>query len=480
MSEELGLTIKKKEDFWKWYLEVIKKAEVVDIRFKTKGFDVYMPTAVRTIREIDNLFIAELESSGHKPLMFPNIIPESNLITEEKHIKGFGTEVFWITHAGKNKLDERLALRPTSETAMYPLYSIWLRSHLQLPMKFYQQGRVYRYETKMTRPLIRPREFRWFEAHNAFKSKQEALEQVKEDMEIFRKIVEKACCIPFILIKKPEWDKFPGADDTYAFQTITPDGKTLQIGTTHDLGQRFAKAFNIKYTDKDGKKKYVYQTCFGPGISRILGAIIAIHGDDKGLILPPAIAPVQIVIVPIYTAQVNAVVMKKAGELLGSLAEKGFRVDLDDRLQYTPGYKFHEWELKGVPIRIEIGPRDIEKGEVTIVRRDFLERITVPEDKLQEQLLEIMDSIGFQLLKRAREYLTIEDAKNIDEIKEIMKKGGFARIDFCGNEKCAEKIEKQTGAEVCGTLFGKQEKIKARCAICNKKAVEKVYIAITY
>jgi len=479
MSEQLGMRIRKNENFWKWYLEVLQKAEVVDIRFKAKGFDVYLPTATRTIREIDRLFIEEFEASGHKPLMFPNIIPESNLSAEEKHIKGFGREVFWITHAGKNKLDERLALRPTSETAMYPMYSIWLRSHLQLPMKFYQQGRVYRYETKMTRPLIRPREFRWFESHNAFKTKEEALSQVSEDVKMFKKVVKDSCCVPSIMVRKPEWDKFPGADDTYAFQTITPDGKTLQIGTTHDLGQRFAKVFKVQYTDKDKKKKYVYQTCFGPGISRILGAIIAIHGDDKGLILPPAIAPVQIVIVPIYTKDTEVMVMKKCGEILGSLAEKDFRVDLDDRLQHTPGYKFHEWELKGVPIRIEIGPRDIADNQVSVVRRDFRERIPVPENKLEEQLLEIMDSIGFQLLKRAQEHLKIEDAKDLKELTKDLKKGGFVRIDFCMKEKCAEKIEK-LGAEVLGTLFDKKEKPKGKCAICGKKAIEKVYVAVPY
>ena len=480
MAEELGMTVKKAENFSDWYYEVLQKAELVDIRFKVKGFDVYMPTAVRVIREIERVFIQELEGSGHIPLMFPIVIPESNLKKEEEHIEGFSVEAFWITHAGKTKLEERLALRPTSETAMYPLYSLWLRSHTQLPMKFYQQGRVWRYETKMTRPLIRPREFKWFEAHCAQSTEQGALDQVAEDTEIFKKIVTDYLSIPFIHIKKPSWDKFAGAEDTFAFEAVLPDGKVLQIGTTHYLGQKFAKAFDVKYLDKDGKKKYVYQTCFGPGVSRITGAMVAIHGDDKGLIIPPAVAPVQVVIVPIFTKQTEAMVMKKAGELLGSLAEKGFRVDLDDRIQYSPGFKFHEWELKGVPVRIEIGPRDIEAGKVTIVRRDFLEKIAVPEDKVEEQLFEIMDSIGAQLLKRAGELMKIQDAHDYTDLKKKLKEGGFVRIDFCMEEKCADNLKEDTTAEVRGTLFGKEEKVGDKCAVCGKKAKQKAYIGISY
>ncbi|MBU3905118.1 MAG: proline--tRNA ligase [Nanoarchaeota archaeon] len=480
MSEQEGITIKKAENFSEWYYEVLQKAELVDIRFNVKGFDVYMPTAVKVLREMEKLFIDELESRAHMPVMFPIIIPESNLKKEEEHIKGFSVEAFWITHAGKSKLDERLALRPTSETAMYPLYSLWLRSHTQLPMKFYQQGRVWRYETKMTRPLIRPREFKWFEAHCAQASEKEALKQVAEDTEIFEKVVRDYFSIPFIHLQKPSWDKFAGGENTFAFETVLPDGKILQIGTTHYLGQKFSKAFDVKYTDKDGKKKYVYQTCFGPGVSRILGAMVSIHGDDKGLIVPPTVAPVQIVIIPVFTKDTEVVVMKKAGELLGSLAEKGFRVDLDDRTQFRPGFKFHEAELKGVPIRIEIGPRDVEKGEVTIVRRDFLERISIPQEKVEEQVLEIMDSIGAQLLKRANIHLKIQDAKSIDEIRKKLKDGGFIRIDFCMNEKCDDELKIKTGTEVRGTLFGKKEKVGTKCAICGTKAKEKAYIGISY
>jgi len=479
---QLGIGTKKSKDFMKWYYEVLQKADIIDTRFKVKGFDVYMPTAMLVIEEMYKLFERALRSTGHMPVMFPNVIPESEFKKEAVHIKGFEEEVFWITHSGKRKLEERLVLRPTSETAMYPLYSLWVRSHMQLPLKFYQTGRVYRYETKMTRPLLRTREFRWIEAHDVQKTKEESIKQVEEDMAIFKEVVTDELCIPFLLLKRMEWDKFPGADNSYAFETMMPDGKVLQIGTTHDLGQRFAKIFGIKFLDEKGKKRYAYQTCFGPGISRIFGALIGIHGDDRGLILPPAVAPIQAVIVPIHTKENKAAVFAKCGEILGWLAEKDFRVHFDSREQFTPGFKFHEWELKGVPVRIEIGPKEVETGTVSLSRRDFLERITIPEEKLEEQLLEIMDSITFQLHKRANEMLLVHGASNYKELKEKLKLGGFVRMPFCVREACDKKLKDDTGAEVRGTLFGDESKPKkgTKCAICGKPAKAIVYAARSY
>jgi prolyl-tRNA synthetase len=365
MSEELGIPVKKGQNFGKWYLEVIKKAEILDYRYGVKGFIVYMPEGMLILREIERVFDDELEQAGHKPVMFPVLIPEGALKREAEHIKGFGKEVFWITRAGKRKLEEKLFLRPTSETGMYPLYSLWIRSHKDLPLKLYQAVSVYRYETKMTKPLLRGREFFWIETHTAQKSLKDADNQVKQDMKIFEKIVKDYLGISFLLLKRMDWDKFPGSIESYAYDTLLPDGKILQIGTTHNLGDKFAKAFDIKYMDKNNKKKYVNQTCFGPGLSRIMGAILSTHGDDKGLILPPSIAPLQIVIVPIYTKGKKTDVMKKCGETLGKLVELGYRVHLDDRDQFTPGFKFHEWEMKGVPLRIEIGPEDIKNKKIS-------------------------------------------------------------------------------------------------------------------
>ena len=480
MSEELGLSVKKAENFGEWYLQVLQKAEVLDTRYGIKGFLVYMPLGMLSVKEIYRLFEDELDSRNHKPTQFPVVIPQSYFKKEAEHIKGFEQEVFWITHAGKDKLNERMCLRPTSETAMYPMYSIWIRSHLQLPLKLYQSGCVYRYETKMTKPLMRGREFLWIETHTAQKTWEDAENQVKEDVEIFRKVVTDNLCVPFLLLKRPDWDKFPGAENTYAFETILPDGVSLQIGTTHNLGEKFAKVFNIKYSDASKKKKYVNQTCYGIGIGRILGALISIHGDDRGLILPPVIAPVQIVIVPIYTQNTKPKVLEKCGEVLGKLEEKGFRVHLDDREQYTPGFKFNEWELKGVPLRIEIGPIDIENNKISIVRRDFLERVTVDEGKLEVFVLEALDSISSQLKKRANELMLIQDAKDYKELKEKLKSGGFVRIPFCMRESCAKKLKDEITAEVRGTFFGKTEKVEGKCAICNEKAKEMVYIAKAY
>lgn len=477
MSEELGMK-NKKSNFGEWYLEVLEKAEVVDQRYGVKGFQVFMPLGMLTIKRIEDLFEDALEDKDHKPVLFPVVIPESYLKKESKHIKGFEEEVFWITHAGRNKLDERICLRPTSETAMYPLFSLWVRSYANLPLKIYQTCAVYRYETKMTKPLLRGREFLWIEAHTAQRNWEDAEEQTKEDCAIFKKVMD-YIGIPFLFLKRPDWDKFPGADNTYAFETIMPDGKALQIGTSHNLGENFSKVFNVKYTDENGKKRFATTTSFGPGIMRILGAVISIHGDDKGIILSPSIAPIQIVIVPIYTGITRSRVMEKCGEILGKLEDQ-FRVHLDDREQYTPGFKFHEWELKGVPLRIEIGPKDIEERKITLVRRDFLERVSIEEDKLEEQILETLDSIGFQLQKRAQEIMAVNDADDYKDVKQKLKEGGFIRISFCMNEKCAEKLKEETTAEVKGTLTIERMKPKEKCAICENKAKEVVYIAKTY
>ncbi|NIO44218.1 MAG: proline--tRNA ligase [Candidatus Aenigmarchaeota archaeon] len=480
MSEELGLSVKKTENFGKWYLEVLQKAEVLDTRYGIKGFLVYMPLGMLTIKDIYKLFENELEIRKHKPALFPVVIPQSYFKKEAEHIKGFEKEVFWITHAGKNKLQEKMCLRPTSETAMYPMYSIWIRSHLQLPLKLYQSTAMYRYETKMTKPLMRGREFLWIEAHTAQKSWDDAEKQVKEDMEIFKKVVTDNLCIPFLLIKRPEWDKFAGAEETYAFETLLPDGISLQIGTTHNLGEKFANVFNIQYMDENRKKKYVNQTCYGIGIGRILGALISIHGDDNGLIFPPVVAPTQIVIIPIYKKDTKEKVLKKCKEVLGRLKEKGFRVHLDDREKHTPGFKFNEWELKGVPFRIAIGPIDIEKKQVSYSKRDEKNELTTPEDGLEKFVKTKLDEISSNLLKKAKNLMKIQDAENYSDLKEKLKKGGFIRIPFCMKEKCAEKLKDNTGAEVRGTLFEKNEKAKGNCAICGEKAEKIAYVAKAY
>jgi len=481
MSEELGVQTKK-SDFGEWYLEVIDKCSIVDKRYPVKGFPIYMPWGMFLVRQVTQALETELEKTGHKPVNFPVVIPESSLKKEKEHVKGFENEVFWITHAGENKLSERLFLRPTSETAFYPMYSLWIRSYSDLPLKLYQTVQTYRYETKMTKPLMRGREFFWIETHTAQKSHEDVAKQVREDMQIFERVLSELG-IPFLLFERPSWDKFPGAEFSYAYETIMPDGNTLQIGTTHDLGQKFSKPFDIKFTDEKGNKNFIYQTCFGPGISRIVAAIIALHGDDKGLILPPDIAPVQVVIVPILIKGKEEDVTKKSREVYKKL--KQFRTELDER-DYRPGFKFNEWEMKGVPLRIEIGPKDVEKGQVTLVRRDNSKKFCIKEAEIEKEVGKEMDDITNSIKEKAGNNfeLNIKEAKDFDGLKKLVEKGGFVRTEFCSiakdGEACAEKIEKGLSAEVRGVLFDKNEKPKGKCICCGKPAKHVVYIAKAY
>lgn len=476
MSEQLGLSTKKK-DFSEWFLEVMEKAGIVDQRYPIKGSEVLLPLGAGILRKMVSILESLLKENGNKEVLFPLLIPEKFFKKESHHIKAFEEEVYYVTQAGKNKLDEKLVLRPTSETAMYPMFSLWIRSHQELPLKVFQTVSVFRYETKMTKPLVRMREVMFFnESHTAHESWEQAEQEVGKAVQIYSKYYLDHLALPFFVLKRPEWDKFPGAVYSLAFDTLMPDRKALQIGTVHNLGENFAKAFDIKFTDKSGKKKYVNQTCYGIS-TRPLAALIAIHGDDRGLLMPPEVAPTQIVIVPIFTKQTEKKVLEKAGEIFGRLKEK-YSVVLDERRQ-TPGFKFHDLELKGVPLRIEIGPKDLESKQVVLARRDFLERIPVDENELEKEIQEALDSMFLQMRKKAQESLRIEDASDHKELKEKLKEG-FVRIDFCMSEKCAEQLKEETKAEVRGTLYGRHEKAGKKCAVCGKPAKEKAYVARAY
>jgi prolyl-tRNA synthetase len=482
MAKEEGITVKKSENFSEWYTQVIQKAELADIRYNVKGFLVHKPWATKMIKLMNSIIEKELEERGHQPFFFPSVIPESFLKKEKEHAE-FSAEVFWITEAGEEhkKLEERLALRPTSETAIYSMFSLWIRSWRDLPMKTYQTCQVWRYES-YTRPFIRGREFYWIEAHNAFATKEEAEKQVKEDMEITRKTLYEKFCIPFIFFKRPEHDKFKGAVSTFAADTIMPDGKVLQLPSTHFLGQNFAKAFNVKFVDKDKKEKYVWQTCYGPATWRILAAVIAIHGDDKGLIIPPAIAPYQVVIIPIYYKKgEKEKVFKKAVELEKGL---GVRSYADLKEDHTPGWKFNYWELMGVPIRIEIGPKDLKKKQVVVARRDTGKKEVIKEKDLKEKVEFLLKNIEDDLRKKADKFFSenLSEAKNFEELKKILEeKGGLVKIEWCGNVECANEIKARTsGGTIRGTIFGKEEKPKGNCIFCGKKAKQIVYVAKQY
>ena len=483
LQDNLGITVKKSENFSEWYTQVVKKAELADIRFNVKGFLVHMPWSVKAMKLMYRKLEDELEKSGHQPLMLPSVIPESNFEKEKEHAE-FKAEVFWITEVGseRKKLEERLALRPTSETAFYQMYSLWVRSWRDLPMKRYQSCQVWRHETKATRPFIRGREFWWIEAHDAFATREEAEAQVKKDAEITERVMHKLFGIPFLFFQRPEHDKFQGAEHTYAADTIMPDGRVLQLPSTHFLGQNFAKAFNVKFVDEDGKEKYVWQTCYGPAIWRIFGAIVAIHGDDRGLILPPEVAPIQTIVVPIFFKGKEREILKKARTIKQKIVRRGIRAEVDEREEHTPGWKYNYWELKGTPLRIEIGPKDVEKGQFVLVRRDTGDKINVKDEEI-EKIGKLLDDIQRDLVQKADEFfkVKISEAKNMVELKSLLKKGGLVKVNWCGENGCADLIKSETGGgEIKGTLFGKEEKPSEKCVQCDKKAKQVVYIGKTY
>ncbi|MFW9896051.1 MAG: proline--tRNA ligase [Candidatus Thorarchaeota archaeon] len=480
-----GITVSKEEDFSGWYTELINKAELADIRYNIKGFVVYREWATITIRKMYKKTEDLLEKKGHLPLTMPSLIPESNFLLEAKHVEGFSPEVFWVTEAGTSgKLSERLALRPTSETALYKMYSMWIRSYKDLPFKRYLSCQVWRYEGKMTRPFLRGREFHWIESHNVFATMEDAMEQVKEDMESTYQILQDECCIPIIFFQRPEWDKFPGAVHTYAADALMGSGKVLQLPSTHLLGQIFSKPFNVKFVDSDGVEKYGYQTCYGPAQSRNYGAMIAYLGDDKGLVLPFDLAPIQIVIIPIIYKGKEETVLNKAKQIELLLKEK-FSVKLDDSDE-SIGNKFYFWELKGVPIRIEIGPKDIEKKQIIAVKRYNGEKIKIKEEELSSTI----DNMAENYTKEIKEKSLIDFESQVecvyekDAAAEAIQNGKIVCCGFCSIDMdayhCAEVVEKEIGGEVRGIRVDEEKNEFASCIICGKSAGCTVYIAKSY
>ncbi|RLJ01562.1 MAG: proline--tRNA ligase [Candidatus Aenigmatarchaeota archaeon] len=481
MAEELGITVKKDEDFSEWYLEVVRKGEFVDQRTPLKGFDVLRPWGYRCWellqQRIDELF----KENGVENTYFPMLIPVSFFEKEAEHFEGFNPELVKVTKAGDKELEEELAIRTTSETIIYHMFSKWIRSYRDLPMKVNQWVNIVRWETKMTKPLVRPREFLWQEGHTAHATKEDALKQVEKIKEIYRKIHEEFLGLPVMILKRTDLDKFAGAEMSLAFDMVMPDGKIVQGATDHLLNQMFPKAFGVQFEDKDGKKKYVWTTSWGLS-EREVGCVIMMHGDDEGAVLPPLIAPYQVVIIPIVFENEKEKVLKEARKLEKDIKRLGIRVHLDDRDEYTPGFKFNEWELKGVPLRVEIGPKDIEKNQIVAVKRNDGKKFGIKRNELKE-LVSILNSIQKELFEAAKKHLKgrINDAKTLEEASKLLKeKGGFVRVNWCGSQKCEEKINEELTAEVRGTLYGKQEKIFGPCIYCGKNAKEVAYVAKAY
>ena len=480
-----GITVSKEEDFSAWYTEVINKAELADIRYNIKGFVCYRSWATITIKKMYQKYEELLEKNDHLPLTMPSLIPEGNLMLEAEHVEGFAPEVFWVTEAGSSgPLTERLALRPTSETAIYPLYSIWIRSYKDLPFKRYQSCQVWRYEGKMTRPFFRGREFHWIESHDVFATEEGAMEQVHQDMEMTYQILQDEFALPIIFFERPQWDKFSGAVNTYAADALMGSGKVLQLPSTHYLGQNFSKPFKVKFVDKDGKEKYGYQTCYGPAISRIYGAMIAYLGDDKGLILPFDLVPVQFVIVPILIKGKEKIVLEKCKEVYETIKDK-YIVKFDDSDE-SPGSKFYYWELKGVPFRIEIGPKDVESNQVVVVKRHDGQKFTVKNNEIASFIENIAKNYTKEI--KDKKMLDFESQIEIcyekDTAMEAIKNGKIVCCGFCSIDnkgfRCAEFVEKEIGAFVRGKRVDKDKHEFASCIICGEPASCTVYLAKSY
>jgi prolyl-tRNA synthetase len=476
-----GLAVKKEENFSEWYTQVIGKAEIVDIRNNLKGFVVIRPWGALLLENMYDLYEKAMQEKSHKPSFFPTLIPEKNFKKEAGHVKGFAPEVFWLE---KVKGEDKLALRPTSETSMYEMYALWIRSHRDLPLKIYQRANIFRYETKATRPLIRAREFMWIEGHDCFETQEQAEAQVQEDIQTTEKVMHQQFGIPFLAMKRPEWDKFAGAVYTIGSDVLMPDSKLIQQPSTHFLGQNFSKAFNVKFRDETGSEKYVWQTCYGPAPSRIMASVISIHGDNRGLILPFCISPIKVIIIPIYTKNNKNKILNESKKIETKLNSLEIKAEIDDS-KNTPGEKFNIWELKGVPFRLEIGEKELKSKYITLFERD-----TGKKQKISMSGLPKLEKLGKELDKRlktkAENFIKgkIITCKNKKDLKKAIQNKKVARVNFCSinkdGEKCAEYIEKEINAEVRGTLANKKERPTGNCVICSKKASVVVYIGKSY
>jgi prolyl-tRNA synthetase len=457
-------------------------AEIIDYRYPIKGCAVWRPYGFKIRRNILQLLRDMLDSTGHEETYFPLLIPETSLAKEAAHMENFEAQCFWVTKGGRSPLKIKYALRPTSETAIAPMLKLWIRSHVDLPLKLYQIVNMFRYETKATRPILRMREVASFkEAHTAHATLEEAEAQVRKAIEIYKRFFD-ALGIPYRVSKRPEWDKFAGALYSIAFDMICPDGRTLQIGTVHNLGQNFAKAFDITYETKEGNREYIWQTCYGIS-GRAIAATLIAHGDDHGAVLPPNVAPTQIVVIPILYKGNEEQINRACQDIAARLKAVGFRVELDVRDDMTPGAKFYYWELRGVPVRIEIGPRDLEQSEATIVRRDTLEKQVCKVDELASLVRELLETISEDLRRKAWQWMDkrVFRVDNLEEANRLLKKRlGIAEVLWCGNAECGHKLEEEVNARVLGTPMDLREDVSGSCVICDKEAKTIVRVAIAY
>ena len=497
--------IPSKTDFKEWYPFIVEAAELVDKRYPIKGMDVWRPYGWKTMRLIDDLTHKEMDRTEHEEVNFPLLIPEDLLDKEnrlvsllkaareqgvdtselrmEDEVGGFAKEVYWIRHAGETELEKSMFLRPTSETAMYTMFPLWIRSHADLPLKIYQMVNTFRYETKQTRSFIRVREIHFFEAHTAHIDEADATHQIEEDLKIVQNLMNDLK-LPVLVTKRPVWDTFPGAWYTIAIDVIMPDGRTLQVASVHHYRDQWARAFDVTYEDDSGEQQFVHQTTYGMS-ERLLGAIVANHGDNQGLVMPPSVAPIQVIVIPIISKQSSEDMVSEAEKLVSKLKEAGIRARIDAR-DIRPGQKYYDWEIKGVPLRIEIGPRDLANSSVMCVRRTG-GKTSHPIDDLIEAVENELTAVGEDMNKNSMEHFKscIRDLPNfsVDGNKlvfdEQIQSGIVYEMAFDGNDAEAEMIEKSTDLSFLGNSTTSYSKSKS-CVMTGRPTQNRVYLARTY
>lgn len=466
---------RRSEDFAQWYTDICKKAELMDYS-SVKGFIIYRPYGYAIWEEIQNYLNKEFKKTGHQNVYMPTVIPESLFNKEKEHVRGFAPETLICTIGGQTELDDRLIVRPTSEVLFCEHYAKVISSYRDLPKLYNQWCSVVRWE-KTTRPFLRGAEFLWQEGHTMHETEEEARTEALQMLEIYDGLGKNCLAVPFMKGRKTEKEKFAGAVETYTIEALMPDGKALQSGTTHYFGDGFSKAFGVQFQGRDGKLASPHQTSWGVS-TRLLGAIIMVHGDDNGLVLPPRVAPIQVVIVPVAANKPG--VIPAAKELYNELAKTDLRVKLDDS-DRSPGWKFAEYEMKGVPVRVEIGPRDIENGVVTIAKRNDGTKIQVKKEEMVETVVSLMETIHQEMYEKAYRYLLdhVTEVHSLEELDAALEKGGYAKMMWCGDQECEDEIKRLTTATARCMPFN-QQKIGDTCPVCGKKASKVVLFAKAY
>jgi prolyl-tRNA synthetase len=467
------------ENFSQWYLDVVRRAELADYT-EVKGCMAIRPYGYAIWELIQQAFDRRFKETGHVNAYFPLFIPSGLLMKEKEHVEGFAPQVAWVTRGGDEELAEPLVVRPTSEVIVGTLYAKWIKSWRDLPVLINQWANVVRWE-KVTRPFLRTTEFLWQEGHTAHETAEEAQEETLKILALYKECAETELAMPVIDGQKSESEKFAGASRTYSIEGLMRDGRALQAGTSHNLGQNFARAFGIQFQGRDETLQYVWTTSWGVS-TRLIGGVIMTHGDDNGLVLPPRIAPYQVVIVPIAKGNWQETVLPRAREIADVLRARGVRVFLDDRDTYTPGWKFAEWELRGVPLRVEIGPKDIEKSSVMVARRDTREKQPMPMDGLADAIVGRLDEMQRSLLERARTFRDEHTTRvsTYDEFKSVMEgRPGFVIAGWCGSSACEARIKAETQATLRNIPFTTAEPT-GTCILCGGPATAEAWFAKAY